>query len=97
MKSKAMKPQPLSKTQVNLRGFEYLTFRDYNDELCELQASSLAIFEKPGTSAVWLGTACERMHLELHQVESLIAHLQSWLDHGTFELSERRSRSSRKK
>lgn len=96
-KSKTTKPQPLSKLQFTARGFEYLWFDDHNGELCALQASSLAIFETPGTSAVWLGTDCNLMHLNRDQVRSLIEHLQTWLDQGTFEFSERRSRSGSKK
>lgn len=37
------------------RGFDVAEFKDYNDITCSLQASSLAIYEDPGTSAVWLG------------------------------------------
>jgi hypothetical protein len=43
-------------TRTN-RGFEIVEFRDINEVPCSLQASSLAIYEQPGTSAVWLG--CE--------------------------------------
>lgn len=38
------------------RGFELLEFKDRYGTPCSLQASSLAEYEKPGTSAVWLGT-----------------------------------------
>lgn len=37
------------------RGFECIEFEDYNKEPCSLQASSLAIYRQPGTSAIWLG------------------------------------------
>lgn len=37
------------------RGFEIIEFADCYGEKCSLQASSLAEYEKPGTSAVWLG------------------------------------------
>jgi len=37
------------------RGFELLEFKDRYGTPCSLQASSLAEYEKPGTSAVWLG------------------------------------------
>jgi hypothetical protein len=37
------------------RGFEQVEFKDRYDAKCSLQASSLAEYEKPGTSAVWLG------------------------------------------
>lgn len=37
------------------RGFPLVEFCDRYDVACSLQASSLAIYEPPGTSAVWLG------------------------------------------
>lgn len=37
-------------------GFEIVKFADRYGSSCSLQASSLAEYEKPGTSAVWLGT-----------------------------------------
>ena len=37
------------------RGFELVNFKDHYGAECSLQASSLAIHEKPGTSAIWLG------------------------------------------
>ncbi len=37
------------------RGFEIIDFKDRNGVACSLQASSIAEYEKPGTSAVWLG------------------------------------------
>lgn len=30
-------------------------FKDYNGNPCSLQASSLALYQQPGTSAVWIG------------------------------------------
>ncbi len=86
----------LGKLDHTSRGFELIEFKDHYGEPCSLQASSLAIYEKPGTSAIWLG--CEeaknhhvtgealspRMHLNREQVAALIAHLQSWLDNDTF-------------
>lgn len=39
------------------RGFEKITFRDFNGTECSLQQSSAAVYEQPGSSAVWLG--CE--------------------------------------
>ena len=38
------------KTEKTNRGFEIIKFRDYNDEHCSLQQSSLATEE-----AIWLG------------------------------------------
>lgn len=37
------------------RGFRLVEFQDCYGTACSLQASSLADYEKPGTSAVWLG------------------------------------------
>lgn len=79
------KVKPLGSVQLTDRRFELLEFVDHYDEPCSLQASSLATYEKPGTSAVWLGIADERMHLDRDQVTALIAHLQSWLDRDTFD------------
>lgn len=43
---------PVTKTS---RGFEIVHFSDLYQNKCSLQQSSLAIYEPPGTSAVWLG------------------------------------------
>ncbi len=37
------------------RGFPLIEFKDRYGAACRLQMSSLAEYEKPGTSAVWLG------------------------------------------
>ena len=80
------------------RGFELITFADKYGDQCELQQSSLAEYEEPGTSAVWLGLAGDnprihptfgtslgmRMHLDREQVETLVAHLRRWLKMGIF-------------
>lgn len=47
----------LGETKHTERGFEIVEFRDCYNVPCQLQASSLAVYEKPGTSAVWLGVA----------------------------------------
>lgn len=49
------KVKPLGKVQHTARNFEFLEFKDMNGTKCSLQASSVAIYEKPGTSAIWLG------------------------------------------
>ena len=87
---------PIEQTQ---RGFEVVAFDDHYGAACTLQQSSLAVYEKPGSSAVWLG--CEkntephhvtgdalspRMHLTRDQVSALVAHLTKWLAHGSFEV-----------
>lgn len=79
-RSKAMLGQ-VSHTQ---RGFEYIKFTDLNKQECSVQQSSLAVYQQPGTSAIWLGTN-ERMHLSFEQVKELIATLQKWVDDGTFQ------------
>lgn len=45
----------LGATERTSRGFEFVNFKDHYGVPCSLQASSLAIYCKPGTSAVWLG------------------------------------------
>ncbi len=67
------------------RGFEYIEFKDRYGEQSELQQSSLAEYEQPGTSAIWLGLTKERMHLDRIRVEWMIEKLQSWLDTGSFK------------
>lgn len=49
------KIKKLGKVERTDRGFEFVNFTDHYEKACSLQASSLAILEKPGTSAVWLG------------------------------------------
>jgi len=46
----------LGKVTKTSRGFPQVQFADRYGVPCSLQASSLAEYEKPGTSAVWLGT-----------------------------------------
>jgi hypothetical protein len=72
----------LGEVRLTHRGFQYVEFLDRNNEPCSLQQSSLADFEPPGTSALWLGTGGHRMHLDLDRVEKLIQHLQKWVDDG---------------
>lgn len=67
------------------RGFEIIHFTDRNGEVCSLQQSSLADFEQPGTSAIWLGIQNNRMHIDFEQAKKLVATLQRWINEGTFE------------
>jgi hypothetical protein len=46
----------LGKVTKTARGFKQVEFTDRYGVPCSLQASSLAEYSKPGTSAVWLGT-----------------------------------------
>ena len=82
----------LGRVRKTTRGFEYIEFKDHNDDRCSLQQSSIAIYELPGSSAIWLGRESDvpnpgRMHLNVDQVTALIKHLNSWLDNNTFKLS----------
>lgn len=66
-----------------------MTFNDRYGTPWSLQASSLAEYKEPGTSAVWLGVdvvepKLARMHLDRSQVRTLIKQLQSWLKTGGF-------------
>lgn len=45
----------LGKQKKTGRGFPVVEFRDYYDTPCSLQCSSLALYQEPGTSAIWLG------------------------------------------
>lgn len=63
--------KPLGKVGKTMRGFELLEFSDHNGDKCELQASSLAIYEKPGTSAIWLGPADANPQVMWHQAAGL--------------------------
>ena len=49
------KMQPLGEVRKTGRGFEIIEFEDCSGEKCSLQQSSLANYEKPGTSAIWIG------------------------------------------
>lgn len=45
----------LGKQTKSGRGFPLVEFKDFYDVPCSIQASSLAIYQQPGTSAIWLG------------------------------------------
>ena len=65
------------------RNFQYIEFEDYYGTLCQLQQSSLAEYDTPGTSAVWLGVAgMDRMHLDRERCRWLIEKLTKWLETG---------------
>ena len=76
----------MNRDEVHLtqRGFQYLKFNDRYDLPCELQQSSLADYEKPGTSAVWLGYPENRMHLDRNHAWWLVRKLVRWLLFGNF-------------
>jgi hypothetical protein len=93
------KRKTLGRLQKTARGFDFIEFKDHYGARCSLQASSLAIYKRPGTSAVWLGCEKEtvhevtgekigaRMHLTRQQAASLIFHLQNWLATDSFKLT----------
>lgn len=76
----------LGKIDPTYRGFERIEFIDLYGKVCSIQQSSLALTDVPGASAVWIGVDGSRMHLDVNQVESLIFHLQAWVETGSFEL-----------
>lgn len=45
----------LGRVKKTARGFELVEFKDRYQSPCSLQASSLAEYQKPGISAVWIG------------------------------------------
>jgi hypothetical protein len=45
----------LGAVEPTSRGFDRIDFKDHYGVECSIQASSLAIYGKPGTSALWLG------------------------------------------
>jgi hypothetical protein len=70
--------------RATAKGFEYVPFTDLYGAQCSLQQSSLATFEQPGSSAIWLGVEDCRMHLDRSQVAMLIAVLKTWYETGSF-------------
>jgi len=72
------------------RGFELIEFVDENGETCHLQQSSVIgdyadAFDRPGSSAVWLGTSRKRMHLSREQVREVVDHLARWMETGSLD------------
>ena len=74
----------LGTVQQTDRGFEIVKFCDAYGNQSSLQQSSLAEYEAPGTSAIWLGCQDNRMHLRLEQVKALRDHLSAWIEYGRF-------------
>ena len=70
------------------RGFQRIEFLDDNFQSCSLQQSSLAEYEPPGSSAIWLGVGDKRMHLQYKTVKLLVPILQAWIDTGRFEVQD---------
>lgn len=78
----------LGRVEKTCRNFEIIEFKDYYDKECSVQVSSVIIekypdaFEKPGTSALWIGQGDERMHLNREQARVLCNIINSWLATG---------------
>ena len=84
---------PLGEIRLTTRDFEIIFFTDRYGTPCSVQQSSLADYNPPGSSALWLGvdrqhephdgvfdTANQtRMHLDLKQVAVLSRVLTQWL------------------
>lgn len=66
------------------RGFELIRFKDFYGAGCSLQQSSLALYDKPGMSAIWFGLGDKRMHISLTLMKELLPHLQNWVKDGSF-------------
>jgi len=93
-----MPKTPLGEVEETARHFKIIRFKDRYDTPCSLQQSSLADYNPPGSSAIWLGVDKQqaphdgifdvanqtRMHLDLKQVKALIAVLEFWVEHGSF-------------
>jgi hypothetical protein len=87
------------KVDMTERGFELVVFFDHNGIECSLQQSSMTdLNHDAGATAIWLG--CDknavphmghdmspRMHLDRQSVVELAAHLQAWLETGSFRTS----------
>ncbi len=85
----SIKPIGLYLTEIfpvkhTIKNFEIIEFYDRNNQICQLQQSSLADYEPPGSSAIWLGIKENRMHLNLTQVKILVNTLNNWIEFGSF-------------
>jgi hypothetical protein len=89
-------PTPLGPCTETNQHFEIILFKDRYETPCSLQQSSLADYNPPGSSAIWLGVDRQetrhdgmfdsanqtRMHLDLKQVKALVSVLESWVKCG---------------
>lgn len=74
----------LMNAEVTPRGFELLKFKDIYNIECTVQQSSIFIEDGPaGSSALWVGVASDRMHLDRERVAELIKVMQNWLNTGS--------------
>ena len=65
------KQNTLGELEHTLRGFEVINFKDANGAKCHLMQSSLAEYEKPGTSAIYLGLSESTPQCLHYDAESL--------------------------
>lgn len=70
----------LGKQEINQNIFFIINFNDMNYSHCTLQNSRYFFNKKIGTYSLYLGRKFSEMHLNREQVESLIFHLQNWLN-----------------
>lgn len=70
------------KERATERGFDLIEFPDYYGQPSSIQASSLALYEQPGTSALWIGAGENRMHLTVENVRAVRDYLTRWLNTG---------------
>jgi hypothetical protein len=71
------------------QGFQHVMFGDSYNRMCVVGQSSLAEYEPPGSSALWIGTVGtlagnqkSAMHLKTKEVKALVAVLEMWLQAG---------------
>jgi hypothetical protein len=77
----------LGEVKETARGFDVIDFVDRNGVACSVQVSSIADFDTPGTSAIFIGAnekapGSPRAHLTRDQAEGLIVALHTWLKTG---------------
>ena len=63
--------QLLGKPKKTARGFSIVAFKDYYGVPCSIQASSLAVYQQPGTSALWVGVDDPEPKIMASQAEGL--------------------------
>lgn len=86
-----MKIKRLGKQTGTEQGFPIIEFKDLVGQDCSIEASTLimpmsaARMSKPGSSAVWIGTRANEMHITRDQAKALILHLEIWLKTSQFQ------------
>jgi len=77
----------------NGRGFQRVELDGPIGIDLHLQQSSVVgdyhdAINRPGTSAVWIGVGCQRLHLNREQAMFVLRHLRSWVAFGHFAAAE---------